>query len=61
MDSTAAPEVVFADEIKKLRSEKLKPYEQITLEPFEQEHAVVVGVFQYATFAHLNQFYHYSF
>lgn len=43
IDSTAAPEAVFADEVKKLQSEKLKPKEQITLEPYERDHAIVVG------------------
>jgi len=46
IDSTAAPEAVFADEVKKLQSEKLKPKEQITLEPYERDHAVVVGSFK---------------
>lgn len=47
IDSTAQPEAVFADEVKKLQSEKLKPKEQITLEPYERDHAVVVGVYKY--------------
>jgi rRNA 2'-O-methyltransferase fibrillarin len=47
IDSTAAPEAVFADEVKKLQSEKLKPKEQITLEPYERDHAIVVGTFKY--------------
>ncbi|CAF0965907.1 unnamed protein product [Adineta ricciae] len=46
IDSTAQPEAVFADEVKKLQSEKLKPKEQITLEPYERDHAVVVGVYK---------------
>ncbi len=50
IDSTAAPEAVFADEVKKLQSEKLKPKEQITLEPYERDHAVVVGSFKYVQF-----------
>ena len=33
--------------MKKLQSEKLKPKEQITLEPYERDHAVVVGTFKY--------------
>ncbi len=47
IDSTAAPEAVFAGEVKKLQSEKLKPKEQLTLEPYERDHAVVVGVYRY--------------
>ena len=43
IDSTAEPEKVFAGEIKKMQAEKLKPQEQITLEPYERDHAVVIG------------------
>ena len=47
IDSTAAPAAVFAGEVKKLQSEKLKPQEQLTLEPYERDHAVVVGTYRY--------------
>jgi len=46
IDSTAAPEAVFAREVNKLREERFKPQEQITLEPYERDHAVVVGVYR---------------
>ena len=46
IDSTAQPEAVFAREIKKLQELLLKPKEQVTLEPYERDHAVVVGVFR---------------
>ncbi|XP_049853548.1 rRNA 2'-O-methyltransferase fibrillarin [Schistocerca gregaria] len=46
IDSTAQPEAVFAAEVKKLQGDKLKPQEQITLEPYERDHAVVVGVYR---------------
>ena len=46
IDSTAEPEKVFAAEIKKLQAEKLKPQEQITLEPYERDHAVVIGTYR---------------
>lgn len=36
IDSTAAPEAVFAREVGKLRDERIKPLEQLTLEPFER-------------------------
>ena len=36
IDSTAAPEQVFASEVQKLKAERIKPFEQITLEPFER-------------------------
>jgi len=45
IDSTAAPEAVFAREVVKLREERIKPKEQLTLEPFERDHAMVVGVY----------------
>ncbi|KAK3631881.1 Small subunit processome complex component [Elasticomyces elasticus] len=46
IDSTAPPEQVFAREVIKLREERIKPKEQLTLEPFERDHAMVVGVYQ---------------
>ncbi|RDI78817.1 hypothetical protein Vi05172_g11235 [Venturia inaequalis] len=48
IDSTAAPEVVFAREVEKLRSERIKPKEQLTLEPFERDHAMVAGIYERA-------------
>ena len=36
IDSTAAPEAVFAREVQKLKEERIKPFEQLTLEPFER-------------------------
>ncbi|KAF2148317.1 YDL014Wp-like protein [Myriangium duriaei CBS 260.36] len=49
IDSTAPPEQVFAREVQKLREERIKPKEQLTLEPFERDHAMVVGVYQRAS------------
>jgi rRNA 2'-O-methyltransferase fibrillarin len=46
IDSTAEPEAVFAEEVRKLQADKLKPQEQLTLEPYERDHAVVVGTFR---------------
>ena len=46
IDSTAPAEAVFAREVKKLQAEQLKPQEQLTLEPYERDHAVVVGVYR---------------
>jgi len=48
IDSTAAPEAVFAREVAKLREERIKPKEQLTLEPFERDHAIVCGIYQRA-------------
>ncbi|KAK3748142.1 hypothetical protein RRG08_030574 [Elysia crispata] len=43
VDSTAEPAAVFAGEVEKMKQEKIKPIEQLTLEPYERDHAVVVG------------------
>lgn len=43
IDSTVPAEAVFAQEVKKLQKEQFKPSEQVTLEPFERDHACVVG------------------
>ncbi|RYP55911.1 hypothetical protein DL769_010022 [Monosporascus sp. CRB-8-3] len=48
IDSTAAPEAVFAQEVQKLKAERIKPQEQLTLEPYERDHALVVGQYQEA-------------
>merc|ERR1711916_82050 len=47
IDSTAKPEVVFAKEINKMKEDNLNGIEQITLEPYERDHSVVIG--QYRT------------
>lgn len=46
IDSTAEPEAVFASEAQKLKQEKFKPIEQVTLEPYERDHAVVVASYR---------------
>jgi len=46
IDSTAAPEAVFAREVAKMKEERIKPKEQLTLEPFERDHAMVAGIYQ---------------
>lgn len=46
IDSTATPEAVFAREVAKLQQEDFKPQEQLTLEPYERDHAVVVGLYR---------------
>jgi rRNA 2'-O-methyltransferase fibrillarin len=48
IDSTASPEAVFAKEVQKLKEEQFKPREQVTLEPYERDHAVVVGTYRVA-------------
>lgn len=46
IDSTVDAETVFAKEIKKLQEERIKPQERLTLEPYEIDHALVVGVYR---------------
>ncbi|OSD08402.1 Fibrillarin [Trametes coccinea BRFM310] len=46
IDSTAPPEAVFAKEVDVLRENKFKPIEQVTLEPYERDHAMVTAVYQ---------------
>ncbi|EKX54615.1 hypothetical protein GUITHDRAFT_132308 [Guillardia theta CCMP2712] len=48
VDSTAAPEAVFASEVSKLKKDNFKPQEQVTLEPYERDHAVVIGSYRVA-------------
>ncbi|KAK9455313.1 rRNA 2'-O-methyltransferase [Dipodascopsis uninucleata] len=43
IDSTVDAETVFASEVQKLRKERVKPQEQLTLEPYERDHCIVVG------------------
>jgi fibrillarin-like rRNA methylase len=43
IDSTMPAEAVFAAEVEKLKADQFKPSEQMTLEPFERDHACVVG------------------
>lgn len=47
IDSTAVPETVFAAEIQQLKKGLFKPIEQVTLEPYERDHAMVSGAFFY--------------
>merc|ERR1711972_738331 len=46
VDSTASPEAVFASEVDKLRKDGCKPKEQLTLEPYHRDHALVAAVYR---------------
>jgi len=48
IDSTVDASIVFAKEVAKLQAENFKPAEQLTLEPYERDHAVVVGEYRAA-------------
>jgi rRNA 2'-O-methyltransferase fibrillarin len=37
---------VFVNEIQKLKEEKFKPVERISLEPYERDHIVVCGIYR---------------
>jgi rRNA 2'-O-methyltransferase fibrillarin len=43
IDSTAPPAAVYQQEVENLRKAKFKPLEQVTLEPYERDHAMVLG------------------
>ncbi|KAI0748395.1 Fibrillarin-domain-containing protein [Daedaleopsis nitida] len=43
IDSTAPPEAVFAREVDYMKAHKMKPIEQVTLEPYERDHAMVTA------------------
>jgi len=46
IDSTAKPEAVYQQEVNKMKAEKMRPKEQLTLEPYERDHCVVTGVYR---------------
>ncbi|KAK0211733.1 rRNA 2'-O-methyltransferase fibrillarin [Armillaria fumosa] len=45
IDSTAAPDAVFASEVALLQKEHFKALEQVPLEPYERDHAMVSAVY----------------
>lgn len=46
IDSTLDPEVVFQNEINKLKEEGLKPKRYMSLEPYQKDHAIVIGEYR---------------
>lgn len=46
VDSSIPAENVFADEVNWLKKNEFKPIEQVTLEPYEKNHAMIVGIFK---------------
>jgi len=46
IDSTNPAAVVFENETNRLKEEGLTPQERLTLEPYERDHAVVIGVYK---------------
>jgi len=43
IDSTVPPETIFAAEVEQLKRDSFKPLEQVTLEPYERDHAMVTA------------------
>jgi len=48
VDPPPPPSRVPHAQVKKLQEMQLKPKEQVTLEPYERDHAMVVGVYRAA-------------
>uniref|UniRef100_A0A0N5CDS1 rRNA 2'-O-methyltransferase fibrillarin n=1 Tax=Strongyloides papillosus TaxID=174720 RepID=A0A0N5CDS1_STREA len=46
IDSTAQPEAVFAEEAQKLKQDGFKLREQIGLEPYERDHAIITAQYR---------------
>ena len=46
IDSTKPPKVVFQSEVEKLKAEGLVPKKYITLDPYQKDHAMVVGYYR---------------
>ena len=53
IDSTIAPEALFASEVQTLIDNSFKPLEQVTLEPYERDHAMVSGESLAFSYIHL--------
>lgn len=46
VDSTLPPEVVYANEVARLKEEKFRPVEQLSLEPYERDHTIITGMYR---------------
>lgn len=46
VDSSIPADQVFANEVNWLKKNEFKPLEQVTLEPYERNHALLVGMFK---------------
>lgn len=46
VDSSVPADTVFANEINWLKRNQFKPQEQVTLEPYEKNHAMIVGIYK---------------
>lgn len=46
VDSTLAPEIVYANEVTRLKEEQFRPVEQLSLEPYERDHRIITGMYR---------------
>lgn len=46
VDSSVSAETVFANELNWLKNNEFKPVEQVTLEPYERKHSMIVGLYK---------------
>jgi len=46
IDSTLPAQQVFAAEVARLQKEQFKPLEQVTLEPYERDHAMLIARYE---------------
>ncbi|KAI5170013.1 rRNA 2'-O-methyltransferase fibrillarin [Pancytospora epiphaga] len=46
VDSSVPADVVFANEVDWLKKNQFKPQEQVTLEPYEKNHAMIAGLYK---------------
>ncbi|KXN92665.1 rRNA 2'-O-methyltransferase fibrillarin [Leucoagaricus sp. SymC.cos] len=46
VDCTVPPDIVYANEVQMLKKNQFKPLEQVTLEPYERDHAMVTARYQ---------------
>lgn len=46
VDSSVPAEKVFADEVNWLKKNEFRPIEQVTLEPYEKNHAIISGTYK---------------
>ena len=46
IDSTQAPKVVYQSEVAKLKAEGLTPKRYMTLDPYQKDHAMVIGYYR---------------
>ena len=46
IDTTIQPHEVFSNQVNDLKNDDFQPREQLTLEPFEKDHCIIVGLYK---------------